>query len=123
MSGQVDDPYGVLGLQPGATSEQVRQAYFQMVRVHTPEAHPVEFKRVRAAYEKLRSPRDRAELALLTFDESVVDVDLDLLALAVRSDVDLVSLALAAELSVSDFACAELPDDVTPVRWEDLVDR
>jgi curved DNA-binding protein CbpA len=122
VTSEHDDPYVVLGLQRGATSEQVRQAYFRMVRVHTPEAHPQEFKRVREAYEALRSPRHRTELAVLAFEESVAEVDLDLLAQAVESEVDLAALALAAELSASDFACAEFPGELTPVHEEDLFD-
>jgi len=116
------DPYVVLGLQPGASSEQVRLAYFRMVRIHTPEGQPEEFKCVRAAYEALRSPQRRTELALLAFDESVAEVDLDLVARAAEGEMDLAALALAAELSASDFACDEFPDDLTPVREEDLFD-
>jgi hypothetical protein len=52
----------------------------------------------------------------------VVEVDLDLVARAADGDVDLASLALAAELSASDFGCAEFPDDLTRVREEDLFD-
>src|SRR5438067_4909557 len=54
-----EDPYAVLGLDSSATAEAVRQAYFRSVRVYTPEAHPEEFKRVRAAYDTLRSPLRR----------------------------------------------------------------
>ncbi len=122
VTDEQDDPHVVLGLQRGATSEQVRQAYFRMVRVHTPEAHPEEFKRVRVAYEALRSQRQRTELALLVFDESVTEVDLDLVARVVGGDPDLAAITLAAELSASDFACAEFPADLTPVHEEDLFD-
>jgi curved DNA-binding protein CbpA len=47
------DPYQVLGLEPGASPEEVRQAYFQKVRAHPPERDPEMFKAVRAAYEQL----------------------------------------------------------------------
>jgi curved DNA-binding protein CbpA len=116
------DPYVVLGLQDGASAEDVRQAYFRMVRVYTPEAHPEEFKRVRAAYEALRSPRRRTELALLAFDESVGEVDLDLVARAGQDNVDYSALLFAAEVSVSDLARTEFPDDLMPLREEDLLD-
>jgi curved DNA-binding protein CbpA len=116
------DPYVVLGLQRGASAEDVRQAYFRMVRIHTPEAHPEEFKRVRAAYEALRSQQRRTELALLAFDESVGEVDLDLVARAGLDDVDYAALLLAAEVSVSDLARTEFPDDLMPLRTEDLLD-
>jgi curved DNA-binding protein CbpA len=122
MIGHPDDPYMVLGLHHGATPEDIRQAYFRIVRLHTPEAHPEEFKRIRTAYETLRSPQLRAEVALLRFDQSVVDVDLDLVARVTGGEVDLVSIALAAELAESDFVRTEFADDLTPLRAEDLLD-
>jgi curved DNA-binding protein CbpA len=115
------DPYLVLGLQNGASAEDVRQAYFRMVRLHPPEADPEEFKRIRMAYEALRSPRRRTELALLAFDESVSEVDLDLVARAGEGQVDFAALVLAAEVSVSDLARTEFPDDLTPVLEEELL--
>ena len=122
MTSEHDDPYVVLELQLGATAEDVRQAYFRMVRIHTPEAQPEEFKRVRAAYEALRSPRRRTELALLAFDESVGEIDLDLVAALVQGELDFAALALAAEVSVSDIVRTEFPEDLTPVSAADLLD-
>ena len=118
-----EDPYAVLGLDSSATAEEVRQAYFRSVRVYTPEAHPEEFKRVRAAYETLRSPLRRAELALLVFDETVAEVDLDLVASAGEGAFDAAALLLAAELSASDLARTDFPEDLTPIPEEDLLSR
>jgi hypothetical protein len=117
MSG---DPYLVLGVDRRATAEDVRQAYFRLVRRYAPEAHPEEFKAVRAAYEALRSPLRRAELSLLAFDESVADIDLDLVASAESVDVDLAAVLLAVELSASDLARTEFPEDVLPINERDL---
>jgi hypothetical protein len=117
MSG---DPYLVLGVDRRATAEDVRQAYFRLVRRYAPEAHPEEFKAVRAAYEALRSPLRRAELSLLAFDESVADIDLDLVASAESVDVDLAAVLLAVELSASDLARTEFPEDVLPIYERDL---
>ena len=117
MSG---DPYLVLGVDRRATAEDVRQAYFRLVRLYAPEAHPEEFKAVRAAYEALRSPLLRAELSLLAFDESVADIDLDLVANAENVDVDLAAVLLAVELSASDLARTEFPEDVLPIYESDL---
>lgn len=117
-----EDPYAVLGLDGSATAEEVRQAYFRLVRVHTPEAHPEEFKRVRAAYETLRSPLRRAELALLAFDETVADVDLELVASAgEEGPFDAATLLLAVELSASDLARTDFAEDLTPIPEEDLL--
>ncbi|MFN0084062.1 MAG: J domain-containing protein [Blastocatellia bacterium] len=64
-----DDPYKILSLDRGASEAEVRQAYFALVREHSPETDPEGFKRIRAAYEKLRSGRDRAETDLFLVEE------------------------------------------------------
>lgn len=50
------DPYDVLGLLRTASQEDIRAAYFAKVREHPPERDPQMFKRVRAAYDALRTP-------------------------------------------------------------------
>ena len=116
-----DDPYAVLGLEQDAGAEDVRRAYFRLVRQYPPEAHPDEFKRIREAYETLRSPLRRAELALMAFGGLPTEVDLDLVARAGEADdSDLVSALLAVELSVSDLARSDFPEDLTTIRAEDL---
>ena len=116
-----DDPYAVLGVDRGATAEEVRRAYFRMTRLYTPEAHPEEFKRVRAAYDTLRSPLRRAELAVLAFEETAPEVDLDLIAAAGGEDVDTAALLLAVELSASDLRRTDFSDDLMPIQEEDLL--
>jgi curved DNA-binding protein CbpA len=54
------DPYVVLGLSRQAAATQIKKAYFALVREHTPERDPEGFKRIRAAYDALRSPEARA---------------------------------------------------------------
>lgn len=54
------DPYAALGLSRQATATQIKKAYFTLVRDHTPERDPEGFKRIRAAYDALRSPEARA---------------------------------------------------------------
>jgi len=71
-----DDPYAVLGVSPEATPSEVRAAYFAKVRLHSPERDPEGFKRLRAAYEQLRSPRKRAELTLLELRQGDAEFDL-----------------------------------------------
>lgn len=117
-----DDPYTVLRLDPSASAEDVRRAYFRLVRQYTPEAHPEEFKRIRAAYEALRSPLRRAELALMTFDESAAEVDLDLVAATGRAeDFDPAALLLAVEESASDLGRIDFTADQTPIDEEGLL--
>lgn len=116
-----DDPYAALGLDPSADSDAVRRAYFRLVRLYTPEAHAEQFKRIRAAYEILRSPSRRAEAALLAFDDSVSEIDLDLIADATGgSTFDAAALLLAVELSASDLRRADFSADLTPIDEGDL---
>ena len=61
----VVDPYAVLGVDPAATLDEVKTAYFALVRAHPPERDPEAFKRIRAAYEQLRDPVKRLETDML----------------------------------------------------------
>jgi hypothetical protein len=113
------DPYGLLGVARDATAEEVRRAYFRLVRQTPPETHPEEFQRVRAAYETLRSPMRRAELALETFDETMAEIDLDLVAGLVAAEgteaLDPAALLLAVELGASDLVRTEFPEDLMDI--------
>ncbi len=57
------DPYAVLGLSqgPAATLDEIKQAYFTLVRAHPPEREPEDFKRIRAAYDRLKTPEKKLE--------------------------------------------------------------
>ena len=59
------DPYAVLTLSRTATAAEIKQAYFTLVRAHPPEREPETFKRIRAAYERLRDPEQRLETDML----------------------------------------------------------
>ena len=61
------DPYAVLGLQRGANPREIKRAYFTLVREYPPESDPTAFKKVRAAYEKLRNPEEKAKTDLFLF--------------------------------------------------------
>jgi hypothetical protein len=58
----MSDPYQVLGVSPGASLDEIRQAYWEQVRAHPPERDPEAFKRIRAAYEQLVSLADQDPL-------------------------------------------------------------
>ncbi len=64
---QSTDPYAVLGLPQGASLREVKRAYFDLVRQYPPEEQPDAFKVIRAAYEKLRTPDNKAETDLFLF--------------------------------------------------------
>jgi curved DNA-binding protein CbpA len=116
-----DDPYAVLELDRRASADDVRRAYLRLVRVHTPESDPERFKQVRSAYETLRSPLRRAELAVQAFDETVSEPDLDLVAALGDEPFDVVALLFALELGASDVAATDFAHDMTPLREADLV--
>src|SRR5258708_16103095 len=99
-----DDPYRVLGVDRRATAEDVRQAYFRLVRRYAPEAHPEEIKAVRAAYEALRSPLRPAELSLLGPPHSVPHLHLHLAPSPENADLHLAAVVPSVELSPSDLA-------------------
>ena len=59
------DPFAVLGVTESADDGTIRRAYLGLVRQHPPERDPDGFRRVRAAYEAVRSGSDRAARRLL----------------------------------------------------------
>lgn len=56
----MSDPYRVLGLEPGASEDEVKRAFRRLAREHHPDHNPGDagaaerFKRLRAAYDQLR---------------------------------------------------------------------
>ena len=67
-SSPMEDPAAILGVDAGATDEQVRAAYIAAVRRHPPDRDPQQFERIRDAYEELRDPRRRARRIILSID-------------------------------------------------------
>lgn len=59
------NPYDTLGIERTASGAEIKKAYFQLVRAHPPEREPDVFKQIRAAYEQLRDPEQRAETDML----------------------------------------------------------
>lgn len=64
VSRPIRDPYSVLGLARQASEEDIKRAYFQLVRQFPPEREPEKFREIRTAYEQLRDPENRARIAL-----------------------------------------------------------
>ncbi len=56
----MEDYYKILELQPGASQEEIKKAYFRLVRQHRPEREPERFQEIRRAYELLKT--DKKEL-------------------------------------------------------------
>jgi curved DNA-binding protein CbpA len=65
MSEPYLDSYEALGLPRTASADEIKRAYFALVRANPPERNPAAFKRIRAAYERLRDPAQRLEADML----------------------------------------------------------
>lgn len=61
MSATQEDLYAVLGVNPTATPEEIKAAYFKRVRRHPPDKDPAGFRRLQAAYDVLRQEKTRKE--------------------------------------------------------------
>lgn len=61
--------YEVLGLKEGADENQIKRAYFKLVRQFSPEKDPERFQQIRQAYENLKEGRKGEALALVIPDE------------------------------------------------------
>lgn len=59
------NPFEILGVAEDADDATIRQAYLRLLRRHPPERDPDGFRRLRAAYEAVRSLQDRTARRLL----------------------------------------------------------
>ncbi len=57
----MEDFYAVLGIDRGASKKDVKAAYVQLLRKFMSEKAPVQYQRLRQAYETLRDGKSRAE--------------------------------------------------------------
>lgn len=73
----IDNPYKVLGIERTASEAEIKQAYFALIRQNPPERDPEGFKRIRAAYEKLRATGERAETDLFLIDDRFTELKLE----------------------------------------------
>lgn len=65
MSEAYNDPYQTLEIERSASADEIKRAYFALVRANPPEREPERFKQIRAAYELLRDADKRAETDML----------------------------------------------------------
>ena len=69
MTDTYENPYAVLGLNRTATLDEIKLAYFLQVRQHPPEREPEAFKRIRAAYDQLKTPEKRVEADMRVLED------------------------------------------------------
>ncbi len=60
--------YTVLGLHKGATEDQIKQAYVNLVKKYDPEVHTERFMIIQNAFNRLKEPERRAREDILTFN-------------------------------------------------------
>lgn len=71
----MENPYTVLGIPKNASPEEVKKAYFSLIRKHSPERDPQGFKRIRLAYDSLRDADKRSQTDLFLFNDSYGEFD------------------------------------------------
>ncbi|MEQ8822595.1 MAG: tetratricopeptide repeat protein [Sumerlaeia bacterium] len=65
---QEQNAYSVLGLKKGASDQQIKSAYFELVKKYDPEKHTDRFMVIKGAYDKLKDPKKRAAEDLRTYN-------------------------------------------------------
>ena len=71
----VEDYYVLLDVTPEAIIADVKRGYLQKLRQYPPEMHPVEFERIRNAYDTLRDDNLRKEYDIVRqYGESIDDL-------------------------------------------------
>ena len=106
MSANLDNnenPFEVLGIARNADEAAIKQAYFALVREHSPERDPAGFKRIRAAYEKLRNASDRVSTNLFLVDDQPQNLNAD----AIQVNASLPAL-ISRELIIKDLIELEI---------------
>ena len=114
------DPYSVLDVAHTASTEEVKKAYFALVRQHPPEKDPEAFKRIRAAYEQLRDPTQRQQTDLLRW-QTWIEPALELHAMVAALDPALAPVldradVIRAARALSDLGRADFREDFHEVR-------
>ena len=62
------DPFIILAVPPDATDEAIRHAYLEQVRRYPAERDAERFQRIRAAYEQIKTRRERMSYYLFCTD-------------------------------------------------------
>ena len=108
------DPYAALGVTREASQDEIKSAYFKLVREHPPERDPEAFKTIRASYERVNTPEKRTDTdmrLLRVYPLPAQPAGQPALDLGAHRE-DLVALAQSA----SDLARTDFRDDFRKVK-------
>lgn len=67
--------YAVLALHKGATEDQIKQAYVELVKKYDPEKHTERFMVIEDAFRRLKDPQKRAREDILTFNRVPLELN------------------------------------------------
>jgi len=117
-----ENPYEVLDIEKGASAGEIKRAYLRLIRKYTPEQHPEEFRRIRAAYEQLKDERARAET-----DVFHLNLDEEALARMFDRPVGEIKLDPVDEMRrvigwIGDLSRTDFSHDLTRMPWEKVED-
>jgi len=71
------DPFGLLGIEPAASETEIKKAYLKKVQAHPPERDPERFQAIHAAYEAIKTHRDRLRFELFAAPEPDLEMLLE----------------------------------------------
>lgn len=61
-------PFEILNIPERCTDEAAKAAYLERIRQYPPERFPEQFKEIKAAFEQVKTERDRVAARLFRFD-------------------------------------------------------
>jgi len=67
-------PFSILNLGESATDDEIKKAYLAKVREHPPELDPRGFKKIRSAFETIKTEKDRLRYRLFHYGQPDFDL-------------------------------------------------
>lgn len=72
------DYYEILGLEQSASKEEIKKAYFRLVRKYPPDRYETEFMDIREAYETLSNEKTRKQYDSINLLSPIIKINYDL---------------------------------------------
>ncbi len=65
----MNNPFKILSISYTSNDDEVKSAYLQQIRQFPPDRYPEKFKKIKEAYEKLKTERDRIACRLFCAED------------------------------------------------------